>query len=309
VSGDFRRVTMYDEDGPVSNDLAVLPPSVTSRGLDVAQWSTLCNSLFPGAKAESVLMAVDYCKARGLDIMKKPCHIVPISVKDGDGWKYRDVVMPGIYEYRITAHRTKEYMGHSKPEYGPTEEFGGVHAPAWCEMVIKRLHSETTTIVEYPVRVYFSEVCAIKDGKANQRWGKAPIQMLTKCCEAAGLREAFPDELGGTQTDDEMYGRVIDAEVVAEPKAEEKRRSRKPQVEEPQAKGEPAPETPSDGLDGQGRDRIIKSQQTLIEQRLKRANIPESEFCARFEIGAISELLFDDMQSASEWIAQQGAQK
>jgi phage recombination protein Bet len=302
----------------MSTELAVLPPSVTSRGLDVAQWNTLCNSLFPGAKADSVLMAIDYCKARGLDVMKKPCHIVPISVKDGDRWVYRDVVMPGIYEYRITAHRTKQYLGHTKPEYGDEVDYLGVLAPEWCEMTIRRYHEPTGQVIEYPQRVYFREVAATKkkdnELSVNERWSKAPIQMLTKCTEAAGLREAFPDELGGTQTDDEMHGRSIEAEIVtatvvnatpagtSSPPANG-RRSRKPEVSEPQAKGEPAPETPPNEIDGDGRDRIIKSQQTLIEQRLKRGNIPVTEFLATFEINEIGELPFDSMQEASDWIA------
>jgi hypothetical protein len=54
--------------------------------------------------------------------------------------------------------------------------------------------------------VYFTEVVALKDGRPNERWAKAPIQMLTKCCEAAGLREAFPDEFGGEATAEEMDG-------------------------------------------------------------------------------------------------------
>jgi hypothetical protein len=71
------------------------------------------------------------------------------------------------------------------------------------------------------VRVYFGEACATKFDKdkkihvANERWAKAPIQMLTKCAEAAGLREAFPDEFGGETTAEEMTGRdVLEAEVV-----------------------------------------------------------------------------------------------
>jgi hypothetical protein len=60
---------------------------------------------------------------------------------------------------------------------------------------------------EFPVVTYFREVVALKSGGiANSRWSRAPIQMLTKCAEAAALREAFPDELGGTMTEEEMSG-------------------------------------------------------------------------------------------------------
>jgi phage recombination protein Bet len=189
-----------------------LPAPVARRGISDAQWRTLKNNLFPGAQSESVLMVWDYCVARKLDPMKKPCHIVPIRVKQGDDYVTRDVVMPGIYEYRTTAIRTGFYMGHSKAEYGPEIECLGLRAPEWCSITIYRWSPAASCRVEFPVTVYFSECVATKkDYKTkeivvNERWTKAPRQMLTKCTEAAGLREAFPDELGGEATAEEMEG-------------------------------------------------------------------------------------------------------
>lgn len=195
----------------------VLPDVVARRGINEAQWRTLMNSLYPGAKGESVLMVWDYCKSRNLDPMKKPCHIVPIEVKVGDRYEWRDVVMPGVYELRTTAQRTELYLGHSKAEYGPLVELAGVKAPEWCEMVMYRWNENVNQKAEFPVRVLFAEVVATKrDGKANARWTKAPVQMLTKCTEAAGLREAFPDEVGGTVTEEEMDGqRAITVQATA----------------------------------------------------------------------------------------------
>jgi phage recombination protein Bet len=187
-----------------------LPAPVARRGITESQWRTLANNLFPGAKSESVIMVWDYCVARKLDPMKKPCHIVPMKV--GDTW--RDVVMPGIYEYRTTANRTGQYLGHSKPSYGPEIEYLGVKAPEWCELTVYRWNPASSQRGEFPVMVYFTEVVAtswdkeIKGPKVNARWTKAPRQMLTKCAEAAGLREAFPDELGGEQTAEEMEGQA-----------------------------------------------------------------------------------------------------
>jgi phage recombination protein Bet len=185
-----------------------LPAPVARRGIDEAAWRTAMNSLFPGAKAESVLMVFDYCRARKLDPLKKPCHIVPMKV--GNDW--RDVVMPGIYEYRVTANRTGEYLGHSKPVYGPTIEHLGVHAPEYCELTVYRWNPKAQQKCEFPVQVKFTECVATawdkeaRGPKVNARWTKAPQQMLTKCTEAAGLREAFPDELGGEHTAEEMEG-------------------------------------------------------------------------------------------------------
>lgn len=196
----------------IQHEESKLPGPVARRGITDAQWRTLKNNLFPGAQSESVLMVWDYCVARKLDPLKKPCHIVPMRVKQGDDYVWRDVVMPGIYEYRTTAIRTGFYMGHSKPEYGPEIEHMGAKAPEWCSMTIYRWSPAANCKVEFPVTVYFRECAATKfDKKAgehvvNERWTKAPIQMLTKCTEAAGLREAFPDELGGEPTAEEMEG-------------------------------------------------------------------------------------------------------
>lgn len=198
-----------------------LPRPVARRGITEPQWRTAMNSLFPGARPESVIMVFDYCKARGLDPLKKPCHIVPMQVKiDGD-YVWRDVIMPGIYEYRTTATRTGFYLGHSEPEYGPDINFLGVTAPAFCKMVVYRWNPEAKMRAEYPVRIKFAECCGTaKDRKTgdqyvNGRWAKAPEQMLTKCTEAAALREAFPDELGGTHTAEEMLDQRPTEEVVA----------------------------------------------------------------------------------------------
>ena len=194
----------------VKADGSGLPANWSRRGANEAQWRTMFN-LFPGANPASVLMVWDYCKARQLDPLKKPCHIVPMTVKTTTGqWETRDVVMPGIYELRTTAQRTGAYLGHAKPAYGPPKEIAGVTAPEWCDFTVYRWHAASGQKVEYPVTVFFAEAVATKkDGKANERWSKAPIQMLTKCAEAAALRAAFPDEIGGEHKDDEMYGREI----------------------------------------------------------------------------------------------------
>jgi phage recombination protein Bet len=182
-----------------------LPESVTKRGINEAQWRTLRHSLYPGADPLSVLLVIDYCAARKLDPLKKPCHIVPMEVKDPKSGKYewRDVVLPGIYEYRTTAARTGQYLGHSKAVYGPDVEYKGVKAPEWCALTAYRKVQRDTA--EFPVEIYFREVVAVKgDGKVNARWSRAPRQMLTKCAEAAALREAFPEEFGGVLTADEV---------------------------------------------------------------------------------------------------------
>jgi phage recombination protein Bet len=189
-----------------------LSTQLQERNITPPQWHTLSKSLYPGASQASVLMVIDYCRARNLDPLKKPCHIVPMQIKVGRDYEWRDVILPGIYELRTTAMRTGLYLGHSKPEYGPEIEYLGVKAPEYVDLIIYRWSEAAQMKAEFPVRVRFSEVCGTtwdRDAQAhkvNARWSKAPVQMMVKCGEAAGLREAFPDELGGQMTVEEMEG-------------------------------------------------------------------------------------------------------
>ena len=204
--------TLKDDTGGKQLAIRELPEPVQRRGISEAQWLTLCNTLYPGAATASVILVWDYCAARKLDPMKKPVHIVPMRVKDSRSgeWGWRDVVMPGIYEYRITAHRTGLYLGHTEPEYGPEIDYKGVKAFEWCAMTFFRWNDIAKREIAFPVKVWFREVVALKhDGSVNERWTRAGIQMHTKCTEAAGLRETCPEELGGEPTAEEMDGRTI----------------------------------------------------------------------------------------------------
>lgn len=322
---------------------SALPLSVTRRGIDEPTWRTLCNSIFPGALGESILMAVDYCRARNLDVLKKPCHIVPMSVQqkvrtpDGNTETrrvWRDVILPGIYEYRITARRTGEYLGHSEPEFGPASDFHGLDIPEWCAMTVYRWSAVLKEKVPYPVRVYFSEVVATKDEKdnkgnvlstqANARWTKAPRQMLLKCTEAAALREAFPDELGGEPTAEEMDGRTIEGEV------ERPRPRTKPATQAPRATKAPVRETtaassatngaptatseasgettgngapPSDApADEDGVALATDEQLAHIRRLLDQTGVTEGGVCEHFELEMLDDLVFDRVADVVAWI-------
>lgn len=182
------------------------------------QWRTLQNSLFPGSNPASLVLYMNYCQARKLDPMKKPAHIVPMSVKDArtGNYEWRDVIMPGIYEYRVTAQRTGKYAGQDKVIFGPDIEFTGgaltkstITVPEYAEVTVHRIVEGNKC--SFTGMAYFTETCATKkDGKLNAMWSKRPRGQLAKCAEADALRKAFPDELGGEMTIEEMEGKEID---------------------------------------------------------------------------------------------------
>ena len=188
--------------------------SIKDYDLDESMWSALTSSIFPGAKPESIIMAVEYAKARNLDIMKKPCHIVPMSVKDSKTGQsqWRDVIMPSITEHRITATRTNQYAGQDAPVFGPMVDikFGNVvhTVPESCTVTVYRIiHGDK---VPFCHTEYFEEACAtVKDGGLNSMWTKRKRGQLAKCAEAGALRKAFPEEIGNEYTVEEMQGKEI----------------------------------------------------------------------------------------------------
>lgn len=200
--------------GPPERPSTPLGLALAKRGIDDATWSTLRHSVYPGARPESILLVLDYCRARKLDPLKKPVHIVPMEVRDAatNSKSWRDVVVQGINDWRTTAKRTGQYRGRTPATYGPEIEYRGVKAYEWCDLTVFRYFAETKEKDPFPVRVYFREVVTLNnEGKPNARWSRAPNQMLAKCTEAAALREAFPEELGGEYIAEEIDGaRAID---------------------------------------------------------------------------------------------------
>ena len=194
-------------------------PFLAARGIDEPTWSALCSTIYPGAKPDSILMAVDYCNARNLDIMLKPVHLVPMSVKNSQTgiYEWRDVPIPSIGMYRIQAGRSNNMAGVDEPIYGPmvTQEFKGkngkvtVTYPEWCKVVVHKIvgeHVVSYVGLEYWIENYATEG---KDSDApNAMWKKRPRAQLAKCAEAQALRKGWP-EIDQGATADEMEGKYF----------------------------------------------------------------------------------------------------
>jgi phage recombination protein Bet len=192
------------------------PKGVEERfGIDRTQWKALVEAVFPMAKSpDSVVLALAYCRARRLDPFKRVVHIVPIW--DSARSCEVETVWPGIAEHRTTAMRTGNFGGFDAAAFGPTieETFEGatkkgpvsvkMKYPEFCQITVYRMVDGQRVAVPGP-RVYWREYFS-KLGRANvpnDRWQRAPFQMIEKCAEAAALRRAFPEEFGDEATVEE----------------------------------------------------------------------------------------------------------
>lgn len=190
---------------------ANMPAPAHQRGITPESWHVMKTVLFKGASDEMICTLVDYCKARKLDPLKRPFHIV--QVWDSDARKMAESIWPGIGELRTTAMRTGNYAGKSEIEFGPdrTETFNGnkVTFPEWAQCKVFRIVGGQR--VEFAgSKVYWLETYAAKKGgEPNAMWAKRPRGQLAKCAEAEALRSAFPEELGHEVTAEEMEGQHV----------------------------------------------------------------------------------------------------
>lgn len=185
--------------------------------IDRGQWKVLVEATFPSAETvDAVVMALSYCKARNLDVFKKPVHIVPVY--DSKRRQMVETVWPGIAEIRTTAMRTQQYAGCDAIEWGPeiTRDLDGVSMtfPEWGRLTVYRLLAGVRCPFVGPQVYWLESYATAKRDTAmpNTMWRKRPSGQLEKCVEAAALRKAFPEELGGVYAAEEMEGRVIGAD-------------------------------------------------------------------------------------------------
>ena len=176
-----------------------MPPSALALGLDQATWKVLVEAVWPTATdPDAIALAVSYCRARGLDPLKRVVHIVPIW--DPTKGRYVNTVWPGIAEARTTAARTGAYGGRDATVFGPDVEvrFGDdlYVVPEWAQVTVYRIVQGQRVPFVGP-RVYWRESVVLdRDGKPNKMWTKRPRGQLDKCAERAALAVAFPEELG-----------------------------------------------------------------------------------------------------------------
>lgn len=213
----------------------VLPERGKEMGIAPEAWATM-NQLYAGANPDSIMLVYQYCKARKLDPLRKPVHIVPMYVRDHTGkGAMRDVIMPGIQELRTTAARTKELAGQGEPEFGPVEEvhvFGNaveggenydktINVPEWCRVTVYRMVATTNDPAgpkearPFTAIEFFDEcVARTKDGVINSMWQRRSRGQLAKCAAAAAIRSAFPEETGGVMSAEEMIGKDITNDAI-----------------------------------------------------------------------------------------------
>ena len=237
------------------------------------QISLIKDTFAKGATDSELKLFIAVAERKGLDIFSRQVHLV----KRYDKKLNREVmeVQAGIDGYRLIAERTGRYEGQIGPHWcGNDGNWKDVwlakEPPAAARVGILKSGAREPF---YGIALYREYVQTYKEGNPFPMWAKMPANQLAKCAEALALRKAFPGELSGIYTQEEMAqahnsDEVIDVEPIREEKPV-KPLALVPPVKEAEPAQEastindPLPETPNTQHDDEEAARIEQEHSDL----------------------------------------------
>jgi len=168
----------------------------------ITQWTQeqtqlISSTIAPGCTADELKLFAYACQRTGLDPFSKQIY----AIKRGG----KLTIQAGIDGLRSIAERSNELDGSATYWIGDAE--GSQWADVWLGS--KPPAAAKTIIWRKGCSHSFIGVARYADYAGQGLWSKMPSAMLAKCSEALALRKAFPADMSGVYTVDEMEQETV----------------------------------------------------------------------------------------------------
>ena len=164
--------------------------------------STICK----GATDDELKLFLYQCERTGLDPLARQIYSIQRrEMRDGQ-WVTVRSIQTSIDGFRLVAERSGKYAGQVGPYWcGEDGEWRDVWLKAGSP-VAARVGVLRSDFKEpcWGIARFDAYAQKNKEGKPTRMWQAMGDVMVAKCAEALALRKAFPQELSGLYTGDEM---------------------------------------------------------------------------------------------------------
>lgn len=196
----------------LGTDLAVTQSSQTGMvTFSQEQIELIKRTICAGATNDELALFMQQCKRTGLDPFTRQIY----GIKRFDAAKNCEVmgIQTSIDGFRLIADRSGKYAGQVGPYWCGKN---GVWMDVWTDTafpiaakvgVLRRDFQEPL----FKVALWREYVQTKRDRSPTYMWEKMGVNQLAKCAEALALRAAFPNDLSGLYTADEMGQAADDA--------------------------------------------------------------------------------------------------
>jgi phage recombination protein Bet len=162
------------------------------------QVALIKSTIAPKATNDELKLFLYQCQRTGLDALSR--QIYAIHRWNSGQKKEVMTIQTSIDGFRVVAERSGDYGGQDEPEFIEDAQ-GNLKA---CKVAVYRFRGDQRYKAAVGVAYWDEYKQTNKEGQVFGLWKTMPRVMLSKVAEAIALRKAYPQDLSGLYTSEEM---------------------------------------------------------------------------------------------------------